>query len=105
MADMKALSRKKKGTKYILTVIDVFSKNAWAILVKNKGVPEMKNAFELLFQMSNPRKPDKLQTDAAKEFLNKDGQQFFKSHAVLHFVSHIVQKAAVVEIFNSTLKP
>ena len=60
----------------ILTVIDVFSKYAWAIPVKNKGGPEMKNAFELLFQMSNPRTPDKLQTDAGKEFLNKDVQKF-----------------------------
>ena len=85
---MQALSRKNKGTKYILTVIDVFSKYAWAIPVKNKGGPEMKNAFEILFQMSNPRTPDKLQTDAGKEFLNKDVQKFLKSHGVLHFVSH-----------------
>ena len=34
LADMQALSRKNKGTKYILTVIDVFSKYAWAIQVK-----------------------------------------------------------------------
>ena len=76
LADMQALSRKNKGTNYILTVIDVFSKYAWAIPVKNKGGPEMKNAFEILFQMSNPRKPDKLHTDAGKEFLNKDVQKF-----------------------------
>ena len=46
------------------------------IPVKNKGGPEMKNAFELMFHMSNPRKPDKLQTDAVKEFLKKDVQKF-----------------------------
>ena len=68
MANMHALSRKNKGTKYRLTVIDVFSKYAWAIPVKKKGGPEMKNAFELLFQISNLRKPDKLQTDARRNF-------------------------------------
>ena len=94
---MQALSRKNKGTKYIFTVIDVFFKYAWAIPVKNKGGLEIKNAFELLFQMSNPRKPDKLQTDAGKEFLNK-------AHRVLLFVSHRDKKAAVVERFNRTLK-
>ena len=101
---MQALSRKNKGNKYILTVIDVFSKYAWAILVKTKGGPEIKNAFELLFQMSNPRKPDKLQTDAGKEFLNKDVQKFLKSHGVLHFVSQSLKKAPVLERFNITLK-
>ena len=64
----------------------------------------MKNAFEILFQMSNPRKPDKLQTEAGKEFLNKKVQKFLKSHGVLHFVSHSEKKAAVVERFNRTLK-
>ena len=101
---MQALSRKNKGTKYIFTVIDVFSKYAWAIPVKIKGGPEMKNAFELLFQMSNPRKPDKLQPDAGKEFLNKDVQKSLKSHGILHFHSHRDKKEAVVERFNRTLK-
>ena len=90
MADMQAISRKNNGTKYILTVIHVFSKYAFAIPVKNNGGPEMKKAFELLFQMSNPRKPCKLQTDAGKEFLNKDVQKFLKSRgssALFHTVT------------------
>ena len=66
---MQALARKNKGTMYILTVIDVISKYAMAISFKNKDGPEMKNAFEILFLMSNPRKPDKLKPDAGKEFL------------------------------------
>ena len=64
----------------------------------------MKNAFEILFQMSKPRTPHKLQTDAGSEFLNKDVQKFLKSHVVVHFVSHSDKKAAVVERFNRTLK-
>ena len=64
----------------------------------------MKNAFEPLFQMSNPRKHDKLQTDAGKEFLNKDVQKSLKSHVILHFHSHRDKKEAVVERFNRTLK-
>ena len=104
LADMQALSRKNKGTKYILTVIDVFSKYAWAIPVKNKGRPEMKNAFELLFQMANPRKPDKREKDGGRSFLHNDVQKFLKSHGVINFVSHSDNKAAVVERFNRTLK-
>ena len=84
---MQALSGKNKGAKYILTVIDVFSKFGWAVPVKNKGGPEMKNAFEHVFKISFPPKPEKLQTDAGKEFLNKDVQNFLKSKAVHPFVS------------------
>ena len=104
LADMQALSRKNKGTKYILTVIDVLSKYAWAFRVKNNAGPEMKNPFELLFQISNRPKPEKLQTDAGKEILNKEVQKFLKSYGVLHFVSHSDKIAAVVERFNRTLK-
>ena len=59
LADMQALSTKKVA-KFILTVIAVFSKFAWAIPVKNKGGREMKNAFEQLFKISNPLMTDKL---------------------------------------------
>ena len=62
----------------------------------------MKNAFELLFQMSNPRKVVKSKTDAKKEFLIKDFQKILKSHGVLRFVSHCDKKAAVVENLNRT---
>ena len=85
---MQALSRKNKGTKYIFTVIDVFSKYTWGIPVKNKGGPEMKNALAIVFRMSNSRTPDKLQTDEGKEFLKKVLLKFLKSHGFLQFVSH-----------------
>ena len=76
LAHMQALSRKNKGTKYILTVSDVFSKYASAIPLKNKCGPEKKNVFALLFQMSTPGKLDKIQTDAGNEFLYMDVQKF-----------------------------
>ena len=56
--------------------------------MKIKGGPEMENCFEQLFKISNPRKPEKLQRGAGKEFLNKDLQIFLKSKAVHHLVSH-----------------
>ena len=104
LADMQAISRFNKGAKYILTVIDIFSKFAWAIPVKNKGSKEMFAAFKTLFQKSDPRVPKKLQTDAGKEFLNSEVQNYLKSKGVAHFVSHSDKKAAVVERFNRTLK-
>ena len=104
LADMQALSRDNKGHKFIMTVIDIFSKRALAIPIKNKSVKEMLTAFKQLFKEAHPRKPTRLQTDAGKEFLNKDVQGFLKREGVHHFVSNSDQKAAVVERFNLTLK-
>ena len=74
LADMQALSRDNKGHKFIMTVIDIFSKRAWAIPIKNKSGKELLAAFQHLFKEAHPRKPTRLQTDAGKEFLNKDVQ-------------------------------
>ena len=68
------------------------------------GGPEMKSVFELLFQMSNPRKPNKVQTDAGKAFLYTSVQKFLKSHWIVHFVWHSDKKGGVFERFNSTMK-
>ena len=104
LADMQSISKSNNGIKYLLKVIDVFSKYAWVIPVKNKGSKEMLAAFKDLFTKSHPRIPKKIQTDAGKEFLNGDVQKYLKDKGILHFYSNSDQKAAVVERFNRTLK-
>jgi len=104
LADMQSLASSNSGYKYILTVIDIFSKFAWAIPIKSKSSKDMVPAFETLFKKSAPRKPERLQTDAGKEFLNKDVQALFKQKHIHHFFSASDNKAAVVERFNRTLK-
>ena len=81
LADMQDLPRDNKGHRYILTVIDVFSKFAWAIPVKDKGSKSMLDAFKELFRVRE-RVPNKLQTDMGKEFLNKEEQNFLNSNNV-----------------------
>ena len=68
LADMQDLSRDNKGHKFIMTVIDIFSKRAWAIPSKNKSAKEMLTAFQQLFKEAHPRKPARLQTDAGRNF-------------------------------------
>ena len=106
-ADLIDLSRLKKhnnGYAYALTVIDVFSKVAWAIPIKHKTGVEMVNAFQNIFKESR-RHPQKLQTDKGTEFLNKTFQSFLKKKRVHFFVTENEDiKAAIVERFNRTLK-
>jgi len=104
LADMQSLASSNSSYKYILTVIDIFSKYAWAIPVKSKSSKDMVVAFEALFKKSGPRIPERLQTDAGNEFLNKEVQALFKQKHIHHFFTGSDQKAAVVERFNRTLK-
>ena len=84
-------------------MINIFSKRAWAIPMKNKSGKEMLTAFQHLFKDAHPRKPARLQTDAGKEFLNKAVPGFLKREGLHHFVSNRDQNTAVGERFNGTL--
>jgi Integrase core domain/Chromo (CHRromatin Organisation MOdifier) domain len=103
LADMSKLSGSNKGNKYILTVIDVFSKLAFAKPIKNKKPESIISAFKEIFGTGS--KPIKLQTDRGLEFKNKKFLQFLDQEDVHFFTSkNQTTKCAVVERFNRTLK-
>ena len=56
LVDMQAFSSFNKGFKYILTVIDVFSKYAWAIPIKDKTAASVTKAFEKIISDRIPKK-------------------------------------------------
>ena len=104
LADMVGLQRDNDRYRYILTVIDVFSKFAWAVAVRNKDATTVTEAFDSVMEQAAPRKPERLQTDKGKEFFNKDFGALMKRNKINHFATESDQKAAVVERFNRTLK-
>ena len=94
-------NHKDRGYNYILTVIDVFSKYAWAVPVKRKTGEEISNAFEKIFK---ERTPTKLHTDKGLEFINKPTKDLLKKNDIHWFATENETKAQVVERFNRTLK-
>ena len=58
---MQSLSRYNKGIEYLLCVVDLFSKNAWVIPLKNKKGISIVNGFQEI--ISKGRKPNKIWTD------------------------------------------
>ena len=103
LADMQELRKENDGYGYIMTIIDCFSKYAWAITTKTKSAESIVDAFKKLFANTN-RRPEKLQTDKGKEFINQHLQELLKTENIKFFVSNSDQKAAIVERFNRTLK-
>jgi transposase InsO family protein len=103
LCDVSRLASKNKGTKFLLTVIDVFSRYAWVRPLKNKSGPAVAEAFEDIFQ--EDRVPARVQTDQGKEFLNHNVKAVFDERDVEHFFTHSPDvKAAFVERFNRTFK-
>lgn len=101
LVDLKHLSRFNEGFKYLLTTIDVFTKYAYVVPLKNKKPNSVINALKEIFQSS---KPQKLQTDKGKEFFNGAMKQFLRQQNVHHYASHGDTKCSVVERFHRTLK-
>ena len=69
LADMQSLSRKNKGIKYLLCAIDLYSKYAFVIPLKDKKGISIVKAFNKIIKQSN-RKPNKIWVDQGGEFYN-----------------------------------
>lgn len=102
LVDMSVYSSENKGFRFLLTVIDGFSKYAWALPIKNKSATVVTNAMQSIF--NKKRFPRNLQTDDGKEFFNKSFRQLMKKLDINHYSTFSSLKASIVERFNRTLK-
>ena len=67
LADMQSLSKKNKGIKYLLCGIDLYSKYAFVVPLKDKKGISIVNAFDQIIKQSK-RKPNKIWVDQGSEF-------------------------------------
>ena len=104
LIEVQTLSKQNKGYRYVLVVIDAFSKYAWARPIKKKTGKDVTDAFAKILKEAKGRKPQTLQTDAGKEFYNQTFQSLMKTQEIHHFSTHGDAKASIVERFNRTLK-
>ena len=69
LADMQSMQKFTDGYRYLLVCIDVFSKYAWVVPLKNKTGPSLVEVFEII--SARGRKPENIITDQGTEFFNK----------------------------------
>ena len=101
LVDVSNLAKYNNGVKYLLTCIDVFSRKAWVIPLKDKTGTSLVKAFESIPDSL----PMKLQTDKGTEFTNRKVQAWLNDHGVEFFTTENDDiKACLVERFNRTLK-
>jgi transposase InsO family protein/ribosomal protein L21E len=103
LADMQLLADENQGYRYILIVIDCFSRKAWARALQDKSGKSVADAFNDIFNTQEP--PNKLQTDKGREFYNKDLQTLLQKKGVKLFSTEDpVTKACMAERLIRTIK-
>ena len=102
LADMQSLSRYNKRIKYLLCAIDLFSKYAWVVPIKDKKGTSIVNAFKKI--ISEGRKPNKIWVDQGSEFYNKSFTDFLKINNIDMYSTFNEGKSVIAERFIRTLK-
>ena len=96
-------SKQNNNYKYILTVIDFFSKHSWFYPLKSKTSNEIINSFKDIFKKSK-RKPKMIQSDEGSEFTNKQVQKFFNDNNIKWYHTYNRDiKCSICERFNRTI--
>ena len=103
LADMQSLSRKNKGIKYLLCAIDLYSKYAFVIPLKDKKGISIVNAFNKIIKQSN-RKPNKIWVDQGGEFYNNVFEKWLSDNDINMYSTYNEGKSVVAERFIRTLK-
>ena len=103
LADMQSLSRKNKGIKYLLCAIDLYSKYAFVIPLKDKKGISIVNAFNEIIKQSN-RKPNKIWVDQEGEFYNNVFEKWLSDNGINMYSTYNEGKSVVAERFIRTLK-
>ena len=99
---MQSLSKYNKGIKYLLCAIDLFSKYAWVIPIKDKKGTSIVNAFKKI--ISKERKPNKIWVDQGSEFYNQSFKDFLRINNIEMYSTYNEGKSVVTERFIRTLK-
>ena len=104
LADFKDYTAENGQYRYLLTVIDVFSRWGMGEPVHNKSGQSVAQALENVFNRER-RMPIKLCTDQGREFVNPQVQQLLRDNAIsLYHTKDQQMKATLVERFNKTIK-
>ena len=103
LADMQLLSKYNKGIRFLLCVVDIFSKHAWVVPLKDKKGISIVKAFQSFLKQSN-RKLNKIWIDKGSEFYNASFKKWLRDNDIVMYSTHNEGKSVVAERFIRTLE-
>ena len=96
-------SENNKNYRYVLVIIDNFSKFGWTIPLKNKNAQTIKDSFENIL-INSKRNPNLVESDRGKEFYNKIFQDFLNKNKIKLYSRNSSYGAVFAERFNKTIR-
>ena len=102
LVDYSKFSKQNKYFKYLLVVIDVFSKLLWVKMLNTKTGLEVANAFREIFKEG--RKPGKILSDKGTEFVNRIMSKLLKEENIELYHTENEEKSSIAERVSRTLK-
>ena len=93
---MQLIRKFNKGFRFLLCTIDIFSKYAWVIPLKDKKGVSIVDAFQKILDDSN-RKPSKIWVDKESEFYNNSLKKWVKDNDIEMYSIHNERKSVIAE--------
>ena len=101
---MQLISKYNKGIRYLLCVIDLFSKYAWVVPLNDKKGVSIVNAFQNILKKSSNRKPNKICVYQGSEFYDNVFKKWLKDNDISIYSTYNEGKSVVAQRFIRTLK-
>ena len=111
---MQLLSKYNKGIRFLLCDIDIFSKYAWVVPLKDKKGISIAKAFQIILKQPNSKrakgtsaqhvKPNKIWVDKGSEFYNAYFKKWLRDNDIAMYSTHNEGTSVVAERFIRTLK-
>ena len=92
-----------RGYRYVLVIIDNFSKFGWTVPLKNKNSQTIKDSFES-FLLNSKRSPNLTESDRGKEFYNNIFQDLLNKNNIKLYSRNSSYGAVFAERFNRTMR-
>ena len=103
MADMLLIMKFNKSFRFLLCVIDIFSKYTWVVPLKDYKDMRIVNAFQKILDDS-AGKTNKISVDKGSEFYNSSFKNWLKDNDIEMDSIHNEEKSVVAERFIRSLK-
>lgn len=107
LIEMQPYKRENRNYRYILIVVDIFSKMAFAEPLKEKTGKATCVAMERIIKKIlrfSQKKICNLNTDEGREFFNSSMKQLLDKYKINHYSTFSIKKAAIVERLIRTIK-
>jgi hypothetical protein len=102
LVEMQEWSKENNGYRYLLNIVDVYSKFAWSVPLLDKKSNTVLEAFKKVVETSG-RFPRHFWVDEGKEFYNSKMDAWIKENNIIRYSTHGEHKSLIVERFNKTL--